>query len=193
LVILRKESYNKSSSWQEQETTKTGGAGPTENGNKTMMAKSDVVDHPPHPPLPLDMIGVSTVPIGGAVDHDLPHILLAAVTVAVKAMIVKPTQGSIKRSQNGEAKAKVKNGVDRPTKGKANINTATAAMTVGKKRRRKRSHLKVIDHLKGIDHHLYHHHHQIPIVGTMMIQMFEDQPFQVKRSKCTLTKQKMIW
>jgi hypothetical protein len=190
LVILRKESYNKSSSWQEQETTKTGGAGPTENGNKT--PSSDVVDHPPHPPLPLDMIGVSTVPIGGAVDHDLPHILLAAVTVAVKAMIVKPTQGSIKRSQNGEAKAKVKNGVDRPTKGKANINTATAAMTVGKKRRRKRSHLKVIDHLKGIDHHLYHHH-QIPIVGTMMIQMFEDQPFQVKRSKCTLTKQKMIW
>lgn len=157
------------------------------------MGKSDGVDHPPHPRL--DMIGVSTVPIGGAVGHDPPHIiLLAAVTVAVQAMIVKPTQGSIKRNQNGEAKAKVRNGVDRPTKGKADINTATAAMTVGKKRRRKRSHLEVIDHLKGIDHHLYRHHHQIPIVGMMtMIQMFEDQPFQVKRSKCTLTKQKMIW
>ena len=66
-----------SSSWPKETKKKLDGAGPTEN-EKTMMERSDGVDHD-HPPLPHDMKGVSTVPIGGEVGPDLAPVLAATV------------------------------------------------------------------------------------------------------------------
>ena len=129
-----------------------------------MMERSDGVDHD-HPPLPLDMKGGSTVPIGGEVGQDLVLILAATVKVLI---VVTAMQENITKNQNEKAKVKVvKNGADHPAKGKANIKAA-AVVTVGKIRRRKRSRNEVIDR-KGIDHPLHRHHH-LKAVG-MMIQM----------------------
>ena len=159
-----------------------------------MMGKRyDGADHPPLPPLDIMIVG-NTVTIGGAVDHDPVPILL--LLLAVIATVTIAMLESIPKNQNENIKAKeVKNGVDHPANGKANIKV----VTVGKKRRRKRSRneVTIIIGRKGIDHHhhLNHHHHPTAAVGTMMMttQTYEDLPFQVKRLKCTLIKRRMIW
>ena len=128
-----------------------------------MMERSDGVDHD-HPPLPHDMKGVSTVPIGGAVGQDLVPILAAT----VKVMVVIAMQENITKNQNEEAKVKVvKNGADHPAKGKANTTKAAVVVTVGKIRRRKRSRNEVIDR-RRIDQN---RHHLLRAVGMTMIQM----------------------
>ncbi len=159
-------------------------------------------DHP-HPllppPLNIMMIGVSTVPRGGGgAGHD-PIPILPTVTV-ITAMIV-PEENIPKNHPNDGAKVVkvvIKNGGDLPAKN-GRANTKIVGVTVGKKRKRKRSPANEVIDRKGIDHyHLLNRHYilRIVVVGTMMmmtIQMFDDLPFQAKRSKCTLTNQQMIW
>lgn len=148
-------------------------------------------DHPPLPLLPLGMmIGVSTVPAagGGGVDHNHGPILTVTVMMIVTAM----PEENIPKNQNDGVKAKVKNGVDLPANEKASIK---AAAVIAKRREKRKSLTNEVIGRKGIDHlHLNRHHllQMMTVVVGTMTQMFVDLPFQVKRSKCTLTNRQMI-
>ena len=146
----------------------------------------------------LATIGVNIIDLigEGIVDHDRDHILPIAVVMTVKTAMMQ--EESITKNHQSEG-AKARNEVvNHQARRKAVIIIKEVKAAIKKIRRKRRKGglpLKEVLDTKETGLNLCRrlHHLLIAAVGMTMIQMLDDLQLVVKRLRCTLTKQLMIW
>ena len=147
----------------------------------------------------LATIGVNIIDLigDGIVDHDRDHILPIAVVMTVKtAMMQEESITKNHQSEGAKARNEVVNLHQARRKAVIIIKEVKAAIKkIRRKRRKGGLPLKEVLDTKETGLNLCRrlHHLLIAAVGMTMIQMLEDLQLVVKRSRCILTKQLMIW